>query len=243
MGGIGREFIELTKYVNLSPAPQQLGLPNPPIEREPDGTGKAIEFPDHSGCAPEFAKLVKHRESVRDFAPGTLSLEQLSFLLWATQGIRENVQGRATLRTVPSAGARHPFETFVFANAVTGLNPGFYWYQATKHQIKEYPVGPDPLKQLIIACLAQEFIADAQATFVWTAIVARTAWRYGQRGFRYLYLDAGHVCQNLYLAAESLRYGVCAIAAFDDDRMNALLRLDGDTQFAIYAATVGKKKL
>ncbi|MFZ4396068.1 MAG: SagB/ThcOx family dehydrogenase [Kiritimatiellia bacterium] len=91
------------------------------------------------------------------------------------------------------------------------------------------------------ACLGQEVVAASAATFIWVAVVKRMTWRYGQRGYRYLYLDAGHVCQNLYLAAEAIGCGVCAIAAFDDDALNRILKLDGETQFAVYLASLGRK--
>ena len=84
-------------------------------------------------------------------------------------------------------------------------------------------------------------VAASAVTFIWVAVVHRMAWRYGQRGYRYLHLDAGHACQNLYLAAESVGCGVCAIAAFDDEDVSRVLGLDGEDQFAIYVATVGKK--
>ena len=92
------------------------------------------------------------------------------------------------------------------------------------------------------ACFDQQFILRSGAVFLWTAVPYRMTWRYGERGYRDLHLDAGHVCQNLYLAAEAVGCGVCAIAAFDDDRMNELLGINGTDQFLIYLATVGKKE-
>jgi nitroreductase len=94
---------------------------------------------------------------------------------------------------------------------------------------------------MVAACLGQEFVKTSAVTFVWAAEVQRMTWRYGQRGYRYLHLDAGHVCQNLYLAAEAIGCGACAIAAFSDEAMNELLNLDGEARFAVYVAAVGKR--
>jgi len=97
-------------------------------------------------------------------------------------------------------------------------------------------------EQIVEASLKQGQIKNSAVTLIWFAVGYRTVYRYGDRGYRYMHLDAGHVCQNLYLAAESIGCGVCAIAAFEDDKLNAVLGLDGVDQFVIYIGTVGKKK-
>jgi len=101
---------------------------------------------------------------------------------------------------------------------------------------------PEEITEILTeACLKQPHVKNSAVTFFWVAVPLRMVWRYCQRGYRYLYLDAGHVCQNLYLLAESIHCGVCAIAAYDDDLVNQALQLDGEEQFAIYIATLGKK--
>jgi SagB-type dehydrogenase family enzyme len=171
-----------------------------------------------------------------------LSCEELSFLLWCTQGVRY-VQGSvATFRTVPSAGARHAFETYLLVNDVEDLTPGLYRYLALSHQIQQISIDPTLHIDVAHACLDQDFIMRCGVVFLWTAVPYRMTWRYGERGYRDLHLDAGHVCQNLYLAAEAVGCGVCAIAAFDDDAMASILGTDGISQFLIYLATVGKTK-
>ena len=92
-----------------------------------------------------------------------------------------------------------------------------------------------------MAAFGQDMIKNSAVTFIWVADIKRMAWRYGERGYRYIFLDAGHVCQNLYLAAEAIGCGVCAVAAFDDDLLNETLGIDGKNHFAVYLATVGKK--
>jgi SagB-type dehydrogenase family enzyme len=91
------------------------------------------------------------------------------------------------------------------------------------------------------ACLKQPIVRESAVTFIWTCVIYRMAWRYSERAYRLVHLDAGHVCQNLYLAAEQIGCGVCAIGAFDDELMADLLGIDGVEEFVIYCATVGKK--
>jgi SagB-type dehydrogenase family enzyme len=184
-------------------------------------------------------EAIDRRRSVREYAAQPLPQESLSRLLWATQGIKRVMPGVATLRTVPSAGARHALETFVLANSVEGLEPGLYRYVASRHSLVARDNSPGVAQRAVKACLGQRFVESSAATFVWAAVPYRMTWRYGERGYRYLYLDAGHVCQNLYLAAESIGCGVCAIAAFDDEAMDRLVGADGFELFAIYVATVG----
>jgi SagB-type dehydrogenase family enzyme len=96
-------------------------------------------------------------------------------------------------------------------------------------------------EKITAACKSQSHIRTSAAAFFWAAILNRMAWRYSERAARYVLLDAGHVCQNLYLAAESIGCGVCGIAAYDDDQTNEALGLDGVNELVVYAATVGKR--
>jgi SagB-type dehydrogenase family enzyme len=161
--------------------------------------------------------------------------------LWCTQGVKDTIDTYATLRTVPSAGARHAFETVLLVNNVVGLEPGLYRYLAISHQLLKITTEAGLADQLTDACWEQTQIKTSAVTFFWVAVVYRMAWRYVERGYRYLHLDAGHVCQNLYLSAEAIGAGVCAIAAFQDEQLNELLDLDGAEQFVVYLATVGKR--
>ncbi|MCD4673972.1 MAG: SagB/ThcOx family dehydrogenase, partial [Anaerolineaceae bacterium] len=140
-----------------------------------------------------------------------------------------------------SAGARHAFETFVLVNRVEGLASGLYRYLASEHALILADNSDNIAEVLVHACYKQVMVSRAAVSFFWAAVVDRMFWRYDERGYRYLHLDAGHVCQNLYLAGESLGCGTCAIAAFDDDLLNDALELDGKEMFAVYAAALGKK--
>jgi SagB-type dehydrogenase family enzyme len=178
---------------------------------------------------------------VRRYADLALTRQELSYLLWCTQGVKQvRSDGYCTLRNVPSAGARHAFETYLLVNNVDGLEPGLYRFLAIEHKLSTVDLAPDLAERIVRACLGQRFVQTAAVTFVWVAVVYRMAWRYGQRSYRYLHLDAGHVCQNLYLAAQAVDCGVCAIAAFDDQDLSQVLGVDGEAQFPIYVAAVGK---
>lgn len=242
--GCGFEFIEKTKHKNNpQPSDQQRGVPQPPFQ-EPFDRGRTLELPPPDVASPgpvALKDLVDQRASLRDYAYAALSLEELSYLLWCAQGVKTVDSGQVLFRTVPSAGARHAFETYLLANRVEGLGKGLYRYLSVDHQLGEFNLDNHLAAKITKACYDQRFLADSAVVFIWSAVVQRMKWRYGERGYRYLHLDAGHACQNLYLAAESIGCGACAVAAYDDDEMNRLLGLDGKNQFVIYLAAVGKK--
>jgi SagB-type dehydrogenase family enzyme len=244
MAGIGKEFIKKTRYHFLGPSEQDRGVPQPPLELEPEPDAPQIVLPAPAGLTlppKDLREAIEHRRSLRRYSRTPLSLEELSFLLWCTQGVRKVVPGSATFRTVPSAGARHAIETYLLVNNVQGVPEGLYRFSGLRHALVETNRDPGLADQLTAACLGQPFVKTSAVTFAWTAVVKRMRWRYGERGYRYLLLDAGHVCQNLYLTAEVVGCGVCAIAAFADEAVDRLLGFDGEEQFTLYLATVGKK--
>jgi len=241
---IGEEFVEKTKYKYLGPSAQARGVPPPPVELPYDPQLPLIKLPKPDDIRVPDLPLrtaVERRRSVREYSPTPLTTNELSFLLWCTQGVREPAGRTATFRTVPSAGARHALETYLLVNRVAGIVPGIYRYLAWKHALLAHLLLKDVKNRVTAGALGQTMVNESAVTFIWAAVVERMAWRYGQRGYRYLYLDAGHVCQNLYLAAETVACGTCAIAAFADDDLNDLLGFQQTEQFTIYMATVGKK--
>lgn len=246
LAGIGAEFMEKTKYRYLSPSDQERRLPQPPLELPPEPHKPifALPRPDIIAIPPlDLRTAIERRQSIRSYARQPLSLADFSFLLWCTQGVKR-VQGTyATFRIVPSAGARHALETYLLVNDVEGLERGLYRYLALSHQLQQLSTDPELPVRVTDACLNQQFILKSGVMFLWTAVPYRMTWRYSERGYRELHKDAGHVCQNLYLAAEAIGCGVCALAAYDDDTMHSLLGIDGNSQFLIYCATVGKREI
>jgi len=220
------------------------GKTQPPLELSVPENGKIISLPKADSIqfpAMDVRTAIDTRVSVRRYTESSLTLEELSYLLWCTQGIRKTTSRPVTLRTVPSAGARHAFETYLLINRVDGIAPGLYRYIASQQALLVIDLSSTIHEKISAACFSQKMVEGDAVTFIWVAVVERMAWRYGERGYRYLHLDAGHVCQNLYLAAEPIDCGVCAVAAFEDNDLNTSLKLDGKSLFSIYLATVGKK--
>jgi SagB-type dehydrogenase family enzyme len=184
--------------------------------------------------------VLRARRSARDYAADPLAQETLFLLLWAAQGITE--KGPWALRTAPSAGALYPVETYVCASRVAGLTAGLYHWELPEERLAMIGPRSDMAAAACAACLDQEMVAAAPVTFIWTAFWGRSGQKYGDRALRYAYLDAGHLAENLHLAATALGLGACMIGAFLDDEMNALVGVDGDEESVIYAACVGRPK-
>lgn len=188
----------------------------------------------------DLVKAIAHRKSHRKFLDQPLSLDELSFLLWATQGIRKKVNEATAYRTVPSAGCRHSFETYLCVLNVSGLEQGIYRYLPVEHQLV-FVRNEENLGELMAeAALGQPFFGKAPVSFIWTTIPYRMEWRYDIAAHKVIAIDAGHVCQNLYLACEAVNAGTCAVAAYNQHLIDALLNIDGDDEFTIYMAPVGK---
>ena len=199
---------------------------------------KAIHLPAPSiEGGPPVWEVLSRRRSIRDYAETPMPLEVLAQLLWSTHGITGKAGG-TELRNAPSAGACYPIDAYIVVNNVTGLERGLYRYLSGDHALMEIRLG-DVGTEIAKAALGQIMCREASVTFVWTAVLPRTTGRYGERGHRYVFLDAGHVGQNAYLAATALGYGCCTIAAFDDPAMNDVLGVDGKIETTVYAASVG----
>ena len=232
------------KTIDFSRTDQSRGIAAPPVQKPcaPDAECLALPGPDGFDelCRIGLLDAIRSRESRRQFSTAAISLQELAFLLWATQGVKKCIGDYATLRTVPSAGARHSFETYVYAKRVTGLAEGVYRYLPVGHKLLTEFAEAGFAARLAAACLGQSFVAEAAAVFFWTTIPYRMEWRYGLAAHRVIAIDAGHVCQNLYLACEAVGAGTCAVGAYDQESLDALLRLDGEEEFCIYLAPVGK---
>jgi len=244
----GRAFLsnKIWQEVNreMNKTDQMKGLPQPSLEKSSEGYD-LISLPDPNSThliMKDLREIVFSRESRRVYSDEKLSLEALSFLLWSSQGVKAVMKNNyATLRTVPSAGARHPFETYIFVRLVKGLKRGLYRYVALSHSLVLEKEG-DFASEVADAALGQKFVGHCAVTFVWSVIPYRTEWRYDLTSYKPILLDAGHICQNLYLACEALNLGTCAIAAYDQEKIDKLIGLDGYDEFVIYMAPVGKPK-
>jgi SagB-type dehydrogenase family enzyme len=221
---------------------QKRGVPHPPLEQPvpPDAPLVDLVAPgDFAVGRMSLIDAIRLRVSHRTFADKPLTGEELSFLLWATQGVRELVQeGRVSRRTVPSGGSRHPFETYLCIERVQGLGPGLYRYLPLEHKLCLLRTEPALYQKVNDATNNQNY--GGAVIFIWTTIPYRTEWRYSHLSPKLIALDAGHLCQNLYLACTAIGAGTCALDAYDQEKMDRLLGVDGQDEFAIYCAPVGK---
>jgi SagB-type dehydrogenase family enzyme len=240
-----RNFLKdsIRKSVDFSMTEQNNGVSIPPIQKSYPKNADLINLVVEEHWENIFniplARAVKNRKSRRNYGDDPLSLEELSFLLWATQGVRL-VEGGITYRNVPSAGCRHSMETYIAVFNVDGLEKGVYRYIPLSHQLILEFKDDELDHKLIKATFGQEFAGHSDVTFIWTTIPNRMEWRYGPVSHKVIAIDAGHAAQNLYLACEAINSGTCAIAAYDQEYADKLLDLDGVDEFVIYFAPVGK---
>lgn len=242
---IGLEFVRLTRYIYGYESDQEDGITAPDAIKALSGqitnlppTGM-IQMPEMT-----LAQAIGERRTIRNYDHQPLSLNDLSFILWASVWVKEfRNTGRMeiTLRNVPSAGSRHPFETYLLIQNVEDIEPGFYYYHPIKHLLIRIEAPQNIVEQVYDGCLQQEMVLRSAVTVILSAVPYRTVWRYSQRGYRYLYLDAGHLGQNIQLACQAVGAGACPIGAFQDEAMNDIIGADGIEEFVIYVWTIGRK--
>jgi SagB-type dehydrogenase family enzyme len=223
---------------------QKKGIPAPAVQKPYPGDATLVDLVRREdlmvGKMPVI-EAIGRRISHRKFKDESLSLEELSFLLWATQGVLEVLaDGASTRRTVPSGGSRHPFETYLAVNRVDGINKGLYRYLPLEHKLCFLGTEGDLPAKISEGCHGQNFVGRGAVVFIWTAIPYRSEWRYSFIAPKLIALDSGHLCQNLYLASEAIGAGTCAIGAYDQDKMDALVGVDGKQELVIYLAPVGR---
>ena len=200
---------------------------------------KIIKLPKPAYRGISLEEAIGKRRSVRNYSGKLITLSQLSQLLYSAQGITGKLYDQP-LRTAPSAGALYPIEVYVIVNSVEGLARGIYHYAVLNHSLELVKSG-DFRKEITAAGLEQEMLGDADVTFVLSAIFDRVRHKYGERGFRYAYIEAGHISQNIYLQAVSLGLGSVSIGAFLDEEINKLIGIDGRTEAVIYLHAVGTR--
>ncbi|HOC70082.1 MAG TPA: SagB/ThcOx family dehydrogenase [Candidatus Hydrogenedentes bacterium] len=243
----GRFFLKDTirLQVDFSSTDQSRGIAAPPLQTPCAPEFPRVDLPEGRAALKHLAAMplgdaIVGRESVRRFSPAALSLEEVSMLLWATQGVRKVLGPECALRVVPSAGARHAFESYVAVSRVDTLVPGLYRYLPFDNQLAQIYEDTEIGNRAVEACHWQQFVGQAAVVFFWTAVPARMEWRYAEAAHKVIAIDAGHVCQNLYLAAQAIGAGTCAIAAYNQGACDSLLGVDGNEEFTVYIAPVGK---
>jgi SagB-type dehydrogenase family enzyme len=238
---VGDDFQAETKYARNRSLGGNLDWSNKPEIYKSYPSSKTILLPNQFQVSTiSFNEVLKERKSIRSFSSQPLSKNDLSFLLWVSTGIQRTEHGYE-FRTAPSAGALYPIETYIAANNVEEIEQGLYHYNIKSHLIEEIKLGNFGEK-LARAALDQEMCADASVVFIWTAVFRRAKWKYSQRAYRYIYLDAGHIAQNLGLAVTSVGCGSCEVGAFFDDEINSLLGTDGTEESTVCLSVVGHLK-
>jgi SagB-type dehydrogenase family enzyme len=234
----GDRFFRETRYSRV----------NVQAMRSAGSTGRPEPYKEYPNC-PRIAlpppvmetlsldRVLKLRKSVRRYAARPLSAEQVSYLLWAVAGIQRTENG-FHFRPAPSAGALYPIETYLAVNNVAGIPKGIYHYAIRPHALEEIRAG-DVSAELVRATMGQRMHADAPVAFIWTAIFQRSRFRYHDRAYRYILLDAGHIAQNLALAAVGLGLASCQVGAFFDDEVDALIGVNGADEGVVYMSVAG----
>lgn len=223
---------------------QERKLPQPPLVKAPvtpesQWIRLSLDFSSLK-LKNDLVSLIRDRKSARIYTGETMTMDELSFLLWSTQGIK-SIRGKsyATLRTVPCGGARHEFETYLLVRQVEGLKNGAYHYLPMEHAL-EFLHSVDDLDAAITETLSsQSWAAKANVVFYWSMTAYRAEWRYGIYAHRVALIDAGHMGQNLYTACTGLGLGCCAIAAFEHEKSCDLFGLDGEEEYIVYTTPVG----
>ncbi len=226
---------------------QQKKVPNPPLQKPYPENAKLINLVEVDnfsiGLEHSLFKALKERRSHRTYKDKSLTLEELSYLLWASDGVHEVTKhhGSGTKRTVPSGGARHPYEIYMIVNNVDNLEPGVYRYIAIGHKLLFIKSIKEIEKETLENLIHQPFILKGAVIFFFVAIPYRMEWRYSIPSFKVIGIEAGHICQNLYLACEALNLGTCAIAAYDQETADKIIGVDGEDEFTVYLSPVGRK--
>jgi SagB-type dehydrogenase family enzyme len=194
---------------------------------------------------PLFDDVVAARRSERDFADAELELAALGQILHQSYGVtgETRVAGGTVqkLRAAPSAGALYPAELYLGVRRVAGIEPGLYHYEVEEHALALLAAG-DPTDALFDVCCYQPHARTASVVVLLAGAIQRTRRRYGDRGYRYVLLDCGHLAGNLVLAATALGLAAVTSCAFFDDAANELLRLDGLEEAVLYTAFLGPKE-
>ncbi|MFW9794014.1 MAG: SagB/ThcOx family dehydrogenase [Candidatus Thorarchaeota archaeon] len=239
MTGVGDEFLKSTKYERGKLPRHYLDFSTkPPVYKTYHSVEKVTLPPPDVTGGPGLWDTLRTRRSIRAYTQDTMSIENLSQILWATQGLTSRV-GEHGFRTAPSAGALYPIETYLCVNRVESLKPGLYHYNVEEHSLEVLKKG-EFSSEVKAGALDQQIAERASVVFIWSAVFQRSKWKYLQRAYRYVFLDAAHIAQNLALASEGLGLGSCQIGALYDDELNRLIGLEPDLESVIYMGCVGK---
>lgn len=244
-----REFLKANfQILDEIKTDAQKKVPKPSIQKHYEYNSQIIELPKVNKdmlLKSNIFDCINDRRSIRKYSNESISLDELSFLLWSTQGIQKVMGDNHTaFRTVPSGGASHTFETYLIIKNVENINEGIYRYLPLEHSLIFMYEVKDIDKKVDQATPKQPFVPNfaskSAVVFAWSTIPYRAEWKFDITAHKKILIDVGHVCQNLYIASESIKCGTCAIGIYDQKLIDDMLDLDGENEFVIYLAAVGK---
>lgn len=238
-GKIGERFQTETQYDRRQMPAGYIDLDKKPEMYKEYPQAKTIKLIKPEKCGDmSLYETILGRKSLRRFIDVPVSLDAISCILWASSGIQRKETG-FEFRTTPSAGGLYPIETYLVVNNVEELNQGVYHYNVKLNHLEELKLG-DFREAIARAALGQVMCASAAAVVLWTAIFERSVWKYRQRAYRYIYLEAGHMGQNLALTATSLGLGSCQVAAFFDNEVNEIVGIKNTDESVLYMSVIGQ---
>jgi SagB-type dehydrogenase family enzyme len=243
MNDIGNAFIKGTRYPDYSTVDLVLGVPEPPHELPVREGQKVIRLPSPKRFkVPEVPvrTAIERWEPVGYFSRTSITLKELSWMLWCTQGFKRTVAETIQLRNTPSSGSRYPLETYFVAGEVDGIETGLYRYLPKSGSIVAERIDSGLPLEMSTASMNFKVVTRAAVTFLWVAVPYRSVWALGNRGYRSVLIEAGHTCQNLIMASACLGLDVYPIDLFHDELMLKIANLDPETQWPVYLAAVGK---
>lgn len=246
-----REFLKADfKVLDEIKTDRQLGIKPPSIQKDYE-KGELILLPSVDKSILKKSNLydcLEDRRSIRQYSDESIGINELSYLLWATQGIQKvNENNNTTLRRTPSGGASHTFEAYLIINNVDTLKKGIYRYIPLEHKLL-FMYEVDKMEEKIDFATPRQpfvpkFVSKSAVVFVWSTIPYRAEHKFDVTAHKKILIDVGHLCQNLYIASESIECGTCAIGIYDQEIIDNMLGLDGKDEFVIYLAALGKKKI
>lgn len=238
----GRRMMHMPERVEDYVTDQYADVKQPPLFKEPV-SDRRISLPldfDSLEMDRDLCSIINKRVSSRVYTEEAVSLLQISWMLWCTQGVK-SIRGKAyaALRTVPSGGARHAYETYLCINNCRDLDAGYYHYLPQHHALELIREADDLASFIDESSEGQKWTVKASVVFYWSFVPYRAEWRYGMYAHRVALIDAGYISQNLYLACTAMHLGTCAIGAISEDICNAKFNLDGEEEFIMLMQTVG----
>jgi len=224
---------------------QSKGIDPPPFSKPITGQVTTLTQFDDILATPDYMKLLDTRRSLRDYSNKPMTQAQLGFMLWSAQGVQSYRGNVATFRTVPSGGARHPFETYIAVQSVEGLESGLYRYLPLENvgekaaAIERLGSIEDYTNKITSMLAGQAWAAKAPVILFYSCVPYRAEWRYDSAAHRVVLIDLGHLGQNVMLSAVALGLGSCCMAAYDQQLCDEVLGFDGQSEYTVYAVSVG----